>query len=159
MRASLRIGTVSALVIASLVGLRVSAASWLSPANPEPGGNIAPFLTTSAASQVKRGGLTVQGQTVIPDPVTLTIGSTGGISRICWGGVDDAYCRNDWTDISGLTGYLHLQPPAPAAADSGYVNLTGPGTNVAQATLAGTAGAPGTAARRDHPHRAACPQE
>lgn len=128
-------------VIALGVTLRVSAVTWFSPSVPEPGGNVSAPLNTSATAQIKRGGLTILGTTIIPSSSSLIIGTGGGTSRICWNGL----CKSGWGEVGQLTGYLRLQTDNQASSpDVGYVNLQGLDSATAPAAIRGQAGIPST---------------
>lgn len=111
------------LVTIGLVALRVTAASWVEPASPQPIGEISNPLNTSSQAQSKKGGLTIGG-TLTVNPADLTLGASNQEkSRICWNGTDGAFCKTGWDSLTSLVGYLHL---SPAVADVGSVYLTGP---------------------------------
>ncbi|MBI4090382.1 MAG: hypothetical protein HY421_03180, partial [Candidatus Kerfeldbacteria bacterium] len=125
-------------VMALSLAWQAAAVTWISPSLPQPGGNVAPPLNTSAAPQTKRGGLTIQGTAIIPSPKSLTIGTVAGQSRICWNGV----CLSNWSEVGQASGYLRLQTDLPTSPDTGYVNLEGVSSATAPAAISGTAGAP-----------------
>ncbi|MBI4092860.1 MAG: hypothetical protein HY420_02965 [Candidatus Kerfeldbacteria bacterium] len=107
-----------------LVGLRVSAATFSAPNLPEPGGNISLPLNTSSSPQTKAGGLTVEGDATIQNG--LTLGQAGGSSKICWN--DDGTglnCRNNWGELSTVTGYLRLNSGGAGPADTGHIQIQG----------------------------------
>jgi len=96
----IRIGILAALVV-GLAATRAVALT-ISPRNPAPEGSVAVPLTTSNTSQTKAGSLEVLGHTTVSP--TLTIGQAGGTSQICWNGD----CRDSWTEVAEITGFLHL---------------------------------------------------
>lgn len=134
------------LTAAAVAGMRASAATWVSPVAPQPGGNVAPSLNTSSIAQTKQGGIVVSGYPLNAEGFpALTLGTTG-TERVefCLNGTDAAHCRSGWDDFRSFSNKLRL---SPSAADSGYVDLRAPGTDFADpyqvdASVRGIAGIP-----------------
>ncbi len=120
--------------------VRVSAAPFVNPVTPAPGGNVAPFLNTSSFAQTKLGGLSVQDLVVGDNPSdALNVGRTDGSSRICWNGV----CKNSWDEVVQLSDKLQLRPAS--GYDLGVIQIVGPaGPTEPVATVAAQAGKPST---------------
>lgn len=111
-------------LVLAIAAVRVSAAPFVNPVTPVPGGLVSPFLNTSSTAQTKLGGLTVQDLVVgvvgnDPGDDDLKVGRTGGSSKICWNGV----CKNSWDEVVQLTGKLRLRPAS--GYDTGAIQLKG----------------------------------
>lgn len=138
-------------VALTLFGLRAMAASWVPSSAPQPGGNIAPMLNTSAQDQTKTGGLIVQGAVTLDASGRLVIGeSPANKGAVCLPNPDNPGtfdCRKGWSELTTNPDKLNL---FPTDGDFGYVTLKGP-TDVQfgapddfNATVRGTAGQPTT---------------
>lgn len=141
MKTSLALLTCSFLAMATAV-IRASAATWVSPSFGQPSGNIAAPLNTSLTDQTKAGGLSVNNLTIV-DPQTLTIGRTDTTTRFCWNdNGDGTNCRSDWSEISVLSGFVHLQPPQETDTGRFTLHQAGLGSDTQQGTLTVIAGEP-----------------
>jgi len=131
------------LTIIAAACVRVSAATWVSPMKPQPGGNAAPSLNTSSSPQTKHGGISVNGSVTAEagSAYALTLGASSTERGLfCLKGV----CMSGWDDFAALTGKLVLSPSAQSV---GVVDMLAIGESFAEpndvnATVRGVAGNP-----------------
>ncbi len=139
---------VTCLVLIAGAGVRASAATWTSPSQALPGGNVAPSVHTNTLPQTKQGGLTIGDNktlTAVGNPNALVLG-LDETERVlfCLNGTDAASCRSGWDEFEGPDYKLRL---SPEGQDLGFVYLEAPGNNFADqnevaSTIRGTAGRP-----------------
>ncbi len=135
----------------ALVGFRATAASWVPPSSPQPGGNISASLNTSAQDQTKTGGLIVQGAVTLDSAGTLIIGNSatnkGAVCLPDAGSPSVFDCRKGWSELTTNPDKLNL---FPTTGDIGYVTLKAPADlnfgppDDFNATVRGIAGPPTT---------------